>query len=86
METTSNNRIKILKGRVVRNVYYQNVMQEVEFSIYKSYIGLLGIPIIPLGKSYTARIMATGEFFGSGRFGNMPEDLLEIVKDISRVY
>lgn len=80
------NTLKLLKAKVKRNVYYKNTLQEVEFFIYRNYFSIFGYPIFSVGKSYAASVTQTGEYYEQGVMGNMPEDLLEIAKDISRIY
>ncbi len=57
-----------------------------EVTVFKSYITLFFIPLIPIGKSYSIYIPHTDEYYQNGSFSKMPADLLEICKDVGRKY
>ena len=68
--------------KIMRNGFEVNVV----ITVYKRYFELFFIPLIPLGKSYSVYIPHSDEYFEQGTFSKMPENLLEICKDIGRNY
>lgn len=57
-----------------------------DIKIFKNYITLFFIPLIPLGKKYSIYIPHTDEYFEQGTFSKMPEDLLEVCKEVGRQF
>lgn len=55
-------------------------------TVYKKYFELFFIPIIPVGKSYSIYIPHSDEYFEDGFFGKIPEEYLEICKEVGRLY
>lgn len=52
--------------------------------VYQNFGLILGIPMIPFGKSYEIEIPVTKEFYTSGPFSGMPEELLEVCKEVAK--
>ena len=57
-----------------------------DIKIFKNFITIFFIPLIPLGKKYSIYIPHTGEYYENNYFSKMPEDLLEICKQAARTY
>lgn len=68
--------------QIMRNGYQVNA----EITVYKSYITVFFIPLIPTGKSYSVYIPHTDEYYSQGTFSRMPADLLEVCKEVGRKY
>ena len=57
-----------------------------EIKIFRSYITIFFIPIIPLGKKYSIYIPHTDEYYEQSAFNKMPEEYLEVCRDLGRRY
>ncbi|HOB23398.1 MAG TPA: hypothetical protein PK041_05800 [Kaistella sp.] len=68
--------------KIMRNGFEVNAV----ITVYKRYFELFFIPLIPLGKSYSVYIPHSDEYFEQGTFSKMPENLLEICKQVGRNY
>lgn len=68
--------------KIRRNGFEVNAV----ITVYKRYFELFFIPLIPLGKSYSVYIPHSDEYFEQGVFSKMPEDLLEVCKEVGRTY
>ncbi len=68
--------------KIRRNGFEVNAV----ITVYKRYFELFFIPLIPLGKSYSVYIPHSDEYFEQGMFSKMPEDLLEVCKEVGRTY
>lgn len=66
--------------KIRRNGFEVNAV----ITVYKRYFELFFIPLIPLGKSYSVYIPHSDEYFEQGAFSKMPEDLLEVCKEVGR--
>lgn len=55
-------------------------------TVYKKYIELFFIPIIPIGKDYTMYIPHSDEYFETGTFSKMPNEYLQICKEVGAKY
>lgn len=66
--------------KIMRNGFEVNAV----ITVYKRYFELFFIPLIPLGKSYSVYIPHSDEYFEQGAFSKMPEDLLEVCKEVGR--
>ena len=75
---------KKLVGRETRKINKNGFMVNAEIKVFKNYITLFFIPIIPLGKKYSMYIPHSDEYFEQGAFSKMPEDLLEVCKEVGR--
>jgi hypothetical protein len=55
--------------------------------VYRYYFELFFIPIIPLGKKYSIYIPHSDEYYETNYFSKeMPEEYLEICKEVGRLY
>ena len=61
-------------------------MVDAEIKVYKNFITLFFIPIIPLGKKYSLYIPHSDEYFENNYFSKIPEKYLEICKEVGRKY
>ena len=68
--------------KIVKNGYEVNAV----ITVYKSYIELFLISLIPLGKKYSIYIPQTDEYYEQGVFSSIPQEYLEICKDVGRNY
>ena len=66
--------------KIMRNGFEVNAV----ITVYKRYFELFFIPLIPLGKSYSVYIPHSDEYFEQGTFSKMPENLLEVCKEVGR--
>lgn len=78
--------VKKLVGQETRKINKNGLMVNAEIKVYKNYITLFFIPIIPLGKKYSIYIPHSDEYFENNYFSKMPEKYLEICKDVGRKY
>ena len=75
-----------LVGQETRKINKNGLMVNAEIKVYKNYITLFFIPIIPLGKKYSIYIPHSDEYFENNYFSKMPAEYLEICKDVGRNY
>ena len=80
----SENRLKLLVLKEKRKVYYKNQLREIEFRIYKNYASFLGIPVFPLGTTYSGIIPELNEYYDHGPFVKIPNELFEICQQLTR--
>ena len=66
--------------KIMRNGFEVNAV----ITVYKRYFELFFIPLVPLGKSYSVYIPHSDEYFEQGAFSKMPENLLEVCKEVGR--
>lgn len=77
---------KKAKGKETRKIYRNGFEVNAIITVYKRYFELFFIPLIPLGKSYSIYIPHSDEYFEQTTFSKMPEDLLEICKEVGRKF
>ena len=75
---------KKLVGNEARKINKNGFMVNAEIKVFKNYITLFFIPIIPLGKKYSIYIPHSDEYFENNYFSKMPSEYLEICKDVGR--
>ena len=73
-------------GKETRKINKNGLMVNAEIKMFKNYITLFFIPIIPLGKKYSIYIPHSDEYFETNYFSKMPTSYLEICKDVGRKY
>lgn len=73
-------------GQETRKINKNGFMVDAEIKVYKNFITLFFIPIIPLGKKYSLYIPHSDEYFESNYFSKMPEKYLELGKEVGRKY
>lgn len=77
---------KKLAGEETRQISRNGNYTTAQIRIFKNYITLFFIPLMPTGRSYSIFLPQTGEYYETGMFGRMPADLLEICKETGRKY
>ena len=75
-----------LVGQETRKINKNGFMVNAEIKVYKNFITLFFIPIIPLGKKYSFYIPHSDEYFENNYFSKMPEKYLELCKEVGRKY
>lgn len=75
-----------LVGQETRKINKNGFMVNAEIKVYKNFITLFFIPIIPLGKKYSLYIPHSDEYFENNYFSKMPVEYLEICKDVGRKF
>ena len=75
-----------LVGQETRKINKNGLMVNAEIKVYKNYITLFFIPIIPLGKKYSIYIPHSDEYFENNYFSKIPAEYLELCKDVGRKY
>ncbi len=68
--------------KIMKNGFEVNAI----ITVYRRYFELFFIPLIPMGKSYSIYIPHTDEYFEEGVFGKMPDEYMEICKQVARSY
>lgn len=68
--------------KIIKNGFEINAI----ITIYKNYFEFFFIPLIPLGKKYSVYIPHSDEYFEKGMFSKMPDEYLEICKEVGRKY
>lgn len=77
---------KKLVGQETRKINKNGFMVNAEIKVFRNYITLFFIPLIPLGKKYSIYIPYTDEYYETNYFSKMPDHYLEICKEIGRKY
>lgn len=75
-----------LVAQETRKINKNGFMVNAEIKVYKNFITLFFIPIIPLGKKYSLYIPHSDEYFENNYFSKMPEKYLELCKEVGRKY
>ncbi|MBA5247669.1 hypothetical protein H1R16_05270 [Marnyiella aurantia] len=73
-------------GKETRNVRKNGFDVKAIITVYKLYIELFFIPLIPLGKRYSIYIPHSDEYYEQGFRSKIPDEYLEICKDVGRLY
>ena len=74
------------KGQETKKIFWKGREVNAQITVYKRYFELFFIPLIPLGKSYSVYIPHNDEYFEQSMFSKIPEDLLEVCRDVGRRY
>ena len=77
---------KKLVDQETRKINKNGFMVNAEIKVFRNYITLFFIPLIPLGKKYSIYIPHTDEYYETNYFSKMPENYLEICKEVGRKY
>ena len=75
-----------LIGKETRKINKNGFLLNAEIKVYRNYITLFFIPIIPLGKKYSIYIPHSDEYYENNYFSKMPEKYLEICKEVGRKF
>ena len=68
--------------KIMKNGFEVNAI----ITVYKNYFELFFIPLIPLGKKYSIYTPHSDQYFAQGLFSKMPDEYLEIYKEVGRKY
>ncbi|MBW8358277.1 MAG: zinc ribbon domain-containing protein [Weeksellaceae bacterium] len=68
--------------KIMKNGFEVNAV----ITVYKNYFELFFIPLIPLGKKYSIYIPHTDEYYEEGVFSKMPDEYMEICREVGRNY
>lgn len=77
---------KKLIGKETRKINKNGFLVNAEIKVYRNYMTLFFIPIIPLGKSYSIYIPHSDEYYENNYFSKMPEKYLEICREVGRKF
>lgn len=76
-----------LKRKEDRKILKNGLHVNAIIKVYRYYFELFFIPIIPLAKKYSIYIPHSDEYFETNYFSKeMPEEYLEICKEVGRLY
>lgn len=75
-----------LVGQETIKINKNGFLVNADVKVFKNYITLFFIPLIPLGKKYSIYIPHTDEYYETNYFSKMPDHYLEICKEIGRKY
>lgn len=75
-----------LVGQETKKINKNGFMVNADVKVFKNYITLFFVPLIPLGKKYSIYIPHTDEYYETNYFSKMPDHYLEICKEIGRKY
>ena len=75
-----------LVGQETRKINKNGFMVNAGIKVFKNYNTFFFISIIPLGKKYSIYIPHSDEYFEQGMFSKMPDEYLEICKEVGRKY
>lgn len=73
-------------GKETRNVRKNGFDVKAIITVYKLYIELFFIPLIPLGKRYSIYIPHSDEYYEQGFQSKIPGEYMELCKDVGRLY
>lgn len=73
-------------AKVSRKIFKNGFEMNAIITVYRKYFELFFIPLLPYGKSYSIYIPHTDEYYENGVFMKMPDDYLEICKEVGRTY
>ena len=77
---------KKLVGKETRKINKNSFLVNAEIKVYRNYMTLFFIPIIPLGKKYSIYIPNSDEYYENNYFSKMPEKYLEICREVGRKF
>lgn len=77
---------KKLVGQETTKINKNGFLINAEIKVFRNYITMFFIPLIPLGKKYSIYIPHTDEYYETNYFSKMPDHYLEICKEIGRKY
>ncbi len=75
-----------LVGKEMVKVDKNGFSVNAEVKIFKNYISLFFIPIIPIGRKYSIYIPHSDEYYDNGAFNNMPAEYLRLCKEVGAKY
>lgn len=78
--------VKKLIGQETTKINKNGFMVNAQIKIFKNFITLFFVPIIPIGKKYSIYIPHSDEYYENNYFSKMPVEYLEICKEAGRKY
>lgn len=78
--------VKKLIGQETTKINKNGFMVNAQIKIFKNFITLFFVPIIPIGKKYSIYIPHSDEYYETNYFSKMPVEYLEICKEVGRKY
>ena len=78
--------VKKLIGQETIKINKNGFMVNAQIKIFKNFITLFFVPIIPIGKKYSIYIPHSDEYYENNYFSKMPVEYLEICKEVGRKY
>lgn len=78
--------VKKLIGQETTKINKNGFMVNAQIKIFKNFITLFFVPIIPIGKKYSIYIPHSDEYYENNYFSKMPVEYLEICKEVGRKY
>ncbi len=75
-----------LAGQETVKVNKNGFLVNAEVKVFKQYITVFFIPLIPIGKKFSIYIPHTDEYYENNYFSKIPSEYLEICKRISAKY
>lgn len=75
---------KKLAGEEVVKINRNGTLVDAQIKVFRNFITIFFIPLIPIGKNYSIYIPETGEYYEDSLFSKIPADLLEKCKDVGR--
>lgn len=77
---------KKLIGQETRKINKNGFLVNAEIKVFRNFITLFFIPIIPIGRKYSIYIPHSDEYYDNGTFSKMPAEYLEICKEVGRKF
>ncbi len=78
--------VKKLIGQETVKINKNGFMVNAQIKVFKNFITLFFVPIIPIGKKYSIYIPHSDEYYENNYFSKMPVEYLEICKEVGRKY
>ena len=78
--------VKKLIGQETIKINKNGFMVNAQIKVFKNFITLFFMPIIPIGKKYSIYIPHSEEYYENNYFSKMPAEYLEICKEVGRKY
>lgn len=75
-----------LVGREQTKINKNGFLVNAEVKIYRNFFTFFLLPIIPLNKKYSLYIPHSDEYYESNYFSKMPEEYLQICREIGRKF
>lgn len=73
-------------GQERKQMLFHGQFVTAEITVYKNYITIFFIPLIPMGKNYTVYIPDTGEWYQDGLFSKLPPALADACREVGSRY
>lgn len=73
-------------GKETRTIRKNGFDVKAIITVYKLYLELFFIPLIPLGKRYSIYIPHSDEYYEQGFQSKIPGEYMELCKDVGRLY